>query len=118
MNTNETLEQMQLLKFHGMAASYATQLELPIHQQLESHELIGHLMQNELLSRNNERTNYYLKLAKLRLPALPEHVECSAARNLTKQQFITLLEGHYLKQGTNILINGATGSGNAKQMIM
>jgi DNA replication protein DnaC len=113
MNTNETLEQMQLLKFHGMAASYATQLDLPIHQQLESHELIGHLVQNELLSRNNERTNYYLKLAKLRLLALPEHVECSAARNLTKQQFITLLEGHYIKQGTNILINGSTGSGKS-----
>jgi DNA replication protein DnaC len=70
-------------------------------------------VQNELLSRNNERTNYFLKLAKLRLPALPEHVECSAARNFTKQQFITLLEGHYLKQGANILINGSTGSGKS-----
>ena len=102
MNTNETLQQMQQLKFHGMAASYATQLDLPIHQQLESHELIGQLMQAEMLSRNNERTAYYLRLAKLRQPAIPEHIECSISRNLTKQQMLTLLEGHYLRQGENV----------------
>src|SRR5580693_10769119 len=66
MNTNETLQQMQQLKFHGMQASYSMQLDLPIHQQLEAHELIAQLIQAELLSRNNERTAYYLKLAKLR----------------------------------------------------
>lgn len=113
MNTNETLQQMQQLKFHGMAASYSAQLDLPIHQQLEAHELIGHLTQAELLSRNNERTAYYLKLAKLRLTALPEHIECSVSRNLTKQQLVTLLEGHYMKHGENVLITGSTGSGKS-----
>jgi len=113
MNTNETLQQMQQLKFHGMAASYSTQLDLPIHQQLESHELIGQLMQAEMLSRNNERTTYYLKLAKLRQPAIPEHIECSVSRNLTKQQLLTLLEGHYLRQGENVLITGSTGCGKS-----
>ena len=54
MNTNETLQQMQQLKFHGMQTSYSLQLELPIHQQLEAHELIAQLIQAELLSRNNE----------------------------------------------------------------
>src|SRR6266496_3884304 len=60
MNTNETLQQMQQLKFHGMQTSYSLQLELPIHQQLA-----------------------------------------------------TLLEGHYLRQGENILITGATGCGKS-----
>lgn len=113
MNTNETLQQMQQLKFNGMAVSYKEQLQLPIHQQLEAHQLIAQLMQAELLSRNNERTAYYLRLAKLRLPAIAEEVECSATRNLTKQQLATLLEGHYLQQGENILITGATGCGKS-----
>lgn len=113
MNTNETLQQMQQLKFHGMQSSYSLQLELPIHQQLEAHELIAQLIQAELLSRNNERTAYYLRLAKLRLPAVAEEVECSAVRNFTKQQLLTLLEGHYLRQGENILITGATGCGKS-----
>jgi len=113
MNTNETLQQMQQLKFHGMRTSYSLQLELPIHQQLEAHELIAQLIQAELLSRNNERTAYYLRLAKLRLPAVAEQVECSLVRNFTKQQLATLLEGHYLRQGENILITGATGCGKS-----
>jgi DNA replication protein DnaC len=113
MNTNETLQQMQQLKFNGMAASYTQQLQLPIHQQLEAHELIGTLMESELLSRNNERTAYYLRLAKLRLPAIAEQVECSPSRNFTRQQLATLLQGHYLQQGENILISGATGCGKS-----
>lgn len=113
MNTNETLQQMQQLKFHGMQNSYSLQLELPIHQQLEAHELIGQLIQAEVLSRNNERTANYLKLAKLRLPALAEHVECSPLRNFSKQQLATLLEGHYLRQGENVLITGSTGCGKS-----
>ncbi len=118
MNTNETLTQMQQLKFHGMAASYQLQLELPLHQQLEAHELIAQLTQAELLSRNNERTAYYLRLAKLRLPAIAENVDCSVTRNFTKQQLATLIEGHYLQQGENILITGSTGCGYVKLQIM
>ena len=96
-----------------MQISYSLQLELPIHQQLEAHELIAQLIQAELLSRNNERTAYYLRLAKLRVPAIAEQVECSIVRNFTKQQLATLLEGHYLRQGENILITGATGCGKS-----
>jgi DNA replication protein DnaC len=113
MNTTETLQQMQQLKLNGMAASYKSQLELPLHQQLEAHELIAQLVQAEQLARNNERTAYYLKLAKLRLPAVPEQIECSVARNFTKQQLATLMEAHYIQQGETVLITGATGCGKS-----
>ena len=43
MNTTETLSQMQELRLIGMHQSYRTQLELPMNQQLESHELIAQL---------------------------------------------------------------------------
>jgi DNA replication protein DnaC len=113
MNTTHTVEQMEQLKLSGMVASYTAQLELPVHQQLEAHELIAQLVQAELLNRNNERTNLYLKLAKLRLPAVPEQIECSASRNLTKQQLATLLEGHYIRQAEPVLITGPTGCGKS-----
>jgi DNA replication protein DnaC len=113
MNTTQTLQQLQQLKLHGMAASYQSQLELPVHQQLESHELIAQLAQAELLNRNNERTAYFLKLARLRLPATPEQIECSASRNLTKQQLAILLEGQYIKSGETVLISGPTGCGKS-----
>lgn len=49
----------------------------------------------------------------MRLPASIEQIQCSAACNLTKQQLALLSEGHYLQQGENILITGATGCGKS-----
>jgi DNA replication protein DnaC len=113
MNTTQTLEQMQQLRLQGMVHAYKSQLELPINHQLDGHELVAQLVQAEHLNRSNEKTAYYLKLAKLRLPAFAEQIECSPARNLTKQQLSTLLEGHYLQRGENVLITGATGCGKS-----
>jgi DNA replication protein DnaC len=113
MNTNATLEQMKELRLNGMAITYQQQLQLPVHQQLESHELIAQLLQSEQLTRQEEKTTYYLKLAKLRLNAIPEQVHCSVTRNITKQQLATLLDGHYLRLGENVLVTGATGCGKS-----
>lgn len=113
MNTTQTLEQMQQLRLNGMHHAYRSQLELSMDQQLQGHDLIAHLLQSEDLHRHNEKTAYYLKLAKLRLPATLEQIECSAARNLTKQQLASLAEGRYLQNGENILITGATGCGKS-----
>jgi DNA replication protein DnaC len=113
MNTTQTLSQMQQLRLLGMHQAYSSQLDLPLNQQLEGHDLIAHLLQSEQLNRTNEKTAYYLKLAKLRLPATTEQIECSPTRNLTKQQLATLAEGRYLDNGENILITGATGCGKS-----
>lgn len=113
MNTTQTLQQLKQLKLSGMAQCYQSQLEQPIHQQLEAHDLIGMMAQSEILSRNNERTAYYLKLAKLRLDAQPENVECSLARNLSKQQLNVLLQCDFIKHGEPVLITGPTGSGKS-----
>lgn len=106
MNTTSSLDQMQQLKLLGMHHAYQSQLELPMNQQLEGHELIAHLLGAEQMHRTNEKTTYYLKLAKLRLPATLEQIECSPARNLTKQQLAALAEGRYLARERTCLSPG------------
>jgi DNA replication protein DnaC len=113
MNTTETLAQMQELRLSGMYQAYRSQLELPMDQQLEGHDLVAQLIQSEQLNRTQEKTAYYLKLAKLRVPATIEQIECSGTRNLTRQQLASLAEGRYLRHGENLLITGATGSGKS-----
>jgi DNA replication protein DnaC len=113
MNTTQTLEQMRELKLNGMLQSYQSQLELSINHQLEGHELIAHLLQAEKLHRSNARLVTLLHAAKLRFYAIPESIECSASRNLTKGQWSLLLEGAFVQQGENILITGATGCGKS-----
>ena len=41
MNTSQTLQQMQQLRLQGMYFAYRSQLELPMDQQLEGHDLVG-----------------------------------------------------------------------------
>ena len=118
MNTVQILEQLQDLKLSGMHESYKMQLELPLNQQLEGHELLAHLLQSEKHHRGNERLAALLRAAKLRYAAQPQSVECNTARNLTKANWAQLMEGNYITASENILITGATGSGYVKQMIM
>jgi DNA replication protein DnaC len=104
---------MQQLRLIGMHHAYQMQLESPMHQQLEGHELLEHLIQSELSHRIDYKTTVLLKAAKLRLSASINQVECSPARNLTKQQLALWAEGIYLRQALNIIITGATGCGKS-----
>ena len=113
MNTTQTLQQMRELKLNGMLQSYQSQLELSINHQLDGHELIAHLLQAETLFRSNTRLITLLQASKLRFQAIPESIECSTARNLTKGQWSILLEGSFVQQAENILITGATGCGKS-----
>jgi len=113
MNTKQSLEQMKELRLVGMAASYKSQLELPVNNQLEGHELIAHLLQAETLYRGNDRMESLLKAAKLRFNVTAQDIECSADRNLSKSTWSSLLEGNYIREGENVLVTGSTGSGKS-----
>ena len=54
MNTTETLQQMQQLRLQGMYRAYHSQLELPMDQQLEGHDLKFAEIEEELLKIGQE----------------------------------------------------------------
>ena len=113
MNTETTLGQLTTLKLRAMAEAYQQQLSLPIHQQLDGHQMIAHLAQSELLFRKNERSAGFLRLARLRQVAYPENVICSAERNFSKQQLAELMLGNYIRNAQPILVCGPTGVGKS-----
>ena len=113
MNTTENQQQMTKLKLHGMAKSYQSILQLPVNKQPEGHELISHLVQAEVQHRQMQRTDFLLRNGKLRYTASIEKIECSPARNFTKQQLLQLSDGSFIEKAQNVLITAATGGGKS-----
>jgi DNA replication protein DnaC len=113
MNQQATLDQLRTLRLHGMAKGYEAILNMPTHLQPAAHELLARLTQQEIESKQNKRTEIFLKISKLRYAANLEEVICSQERNLSTQQLSQLADCHWILRSENILITGATGCGKS-----
>lgn len=113
MNTTVTLQQLKDLKLPGMARSYETVLQLPLHQQPEAHLLLAQLTEAERQSRTHHKTQMFLKLSKLRYAAALEELSFSPQRNLHKEHILQLADCSFIDRAENVLISGATGAGKS-----
>lgn len=113
MNHQSTLEQLQQLRLVGMARRYEAILNLPVQEQPESHTIIANLAEAEAGYRMHQRTQIYLRLSRLRYNAVPEHINCTAGRGITKAELAALADGAFIQKAENVLITGATGCGKS-----
>lgn len=113
MNTSETLQKMKELRLYGMYETYDNYLKSLNSSDISSDELIGLLIDTETTYRENRKTERLLKNAKFRYNATMEEIDYSASRQLDKSQLLRLYSCDYIKQGENIIITGATGSGKS-----
>lgn len=113
MNVQDTIDAMQKLKLTGMARCYGAMLSQPLHEQPEAHLMMAMTMDAEGEYRALKRTQLYLSRSRLRYNALPEHINCSVQRGITKEQLLMLCDGLYIDKAENILITGSTGSGKS-----
>lgn len=113
MNQQSTLDQLHELKLTGMAKRYEAILGQPLHQQPEPHTLVASLTEAEAGYRTFQRTQLYLRLAKLRYNATVEQINCTAGRGITKENLIQLSDGIFIEKAENLLITGATGCGKS-----
>ena len=106
------LSQMRQLRIPAMASALEQQWQTPnIYDELSFEERLTLLVEQEHLSRDNNRIKRLRKQANLRLQAKPEDIRYPAARGLRKEQMQPLLEGRHLLYQQNVLITGPTGSG-------
>lgn len=105
-----TKQQMVALKLNGMLLALDEQLQHPPHQ-LSFEERFSLLVEREYLYQENQRLENRLKQAKLKSSYVFEHVDFNAARDLNKQQILSLANGAWIKQHRSIIITGPTGTG-------
>jgi DNA replication protein DnaC len=106
-----TLDSLNRLKLHGMAAAFSEQMTQSAAQGLAFEERMGLLVEREALYRDNRRLARLLQLAQLKARATLEDIDFRSRRGLDRAQLASLGSCDWVRSGQNLLIHGATGCG-------
>ncbi len=118
MSHTVTMQQLEEMRFTGFARAYREVTEAGVNREFTTDELIAHLVQVEWDDRYNRKLQRLIKNARFRYRASFEEIDFSVRRNLDKNQMLRLSSCDWLTKHKNVIITGATGSGNVNYMIM
>ena len=109
---NEAVELMKYMKLPGMAENYEKQLKDPSYQNISFEKRLLELLNCENDSRINHAVERYIANGKLPLSSA-DFIDLNKdpQRKLPLDLIESLQSNDYLREGLNIVIIGATGSG-------
>ena len=108
----QTMEQLSEMKLHAMKLEYQRQQELPAMNDLPFDDRFGVMVNHQYTARKEAKIKRLIKLADLRdSTACLEHIDYESARHLKKSQVMQLADCEWIKNGSNLIVTGATGVG-------
>ena len=114
MLNEHTHEKLIEMKLFGMAAAMKERLNRVDHQSLSASELIGLIVDDEYLYRENRKLTARLKVAKFKeRTACIENIDYTSARGLRKDQVLALAQARWIEAHQNLVITGPSGSGKS-----
>jgi DNA replication protein DnaC len=114
MLLEQTKEKLSKMKLHGMLHALDDRLTRADHADLPPSDLLGLLVDDEWIYRENRRLTSLLRNAKFKLPeACIEDIEYPAHRGLKKTQVLELAQKRWIAAHQNILITGPAGAGKS-----
>ena len=109
---NQTLENLTLLRLGTMVKEYRRQSELPAMSELTFDERLAMLVDAEWLERKTRKLARLIKAADLKEPsACLEDIDYNPRRKLDKADIARLSDCTWVREGKNLIITGATGTG-------
>lgn len=111
MSIQLTLDQLQKLRLKGMIQALNEQVEQSIYATLSFEERLMHLVDREIILRENSRLNTRLRKSKLKHHIVMEDLDFTPDRGLDRQVLVQLSHCQWVKEHRNILIVGPTGTG-------
>lgn len=109
---NQTIDKLNSMKLRAMEQEYRRQVELPASAALPFDERLAMLVDAEWLAKANNRLLRFLREANLREPSASlENINFDTKRNLNKANIVRLADCAWIKEGRNLIVTGATGTG-------
>jgi DNA replication protein DnaC len=109
---NQTLEKLTAMRLGIMVKEYRRQMELPSMSALPFDERLAMMVDAEWLQRQNNKLQRLIKAAALKEPAAClEDIDYNPRRKLDKAEIARLSDCMWVKEGKNLIITGATGTG-------
>jgi DNA replication protein DnaC len=110
----QTHQKLIAMKLFGMANAMKERLARADHQNLSVTDLIGLLVDDEWLYRENRKLTVRLKVAKFKeRAACIENIDYTTARGLRKAQILELAQHQWITAHQNVLLTGPAGSGKS-----
>ena len=80
-------------------------------RQLDFDDRLAMLLEREVSHRDQKSYLGHLRQAQLRIRADIQDVDCRAGRGIARTTLVQLAAGEWIRQGINLIVEGATGSG-------
>ena len=114
MIIEQTIDKLYQMKLFGMAESVKARLARPDHGDLSVSDILGLVVDDESIYRDNKRRALRESGAKFKdKQATIESIDYNAKRGFTKTQLLELAQLHWVKKHQNLAITGATGTGKS-----
>lgn len=109
---NQTIDKLNSMKLRAMEQEYRRQVELPANAALPFDERLAMIVDAEWLAKANKRLQRFLREANLREPSANlENINFDPKRNLDKASISRLADCTWIREGRNLIVTGATGTG-------
>ena len=113
MLNTPTIDKLKAMKLTGMVKALEDQFRMGSVNDLTFEERLGLLVDREHEERSHRSLQRRLQVAKLRYQACLEDLSYEGTRGLDKSLILSLATCHWIRDGHNTLITGATGVGKS-----